>query len=120
MTGKMDMEQQASACRNIDEEGADGQYLDQCAGLGINGDCRDVCDDEDMEESPVCEHGQEEVGGFPDGRDFLAEEDGIGVVEILLILVVLITLVIIFRERLTELLSTIFESINSKSATVMQ
>ena len=80
----------------------------------------DGCEDEALYEAAELEAGYEAERDFPGGRDFLAEEDGIGVVEILLILVVLITLVIIFRERLTELLSTIFESINSKSATVMQ
>ena len=54
----------------------------------------------------------------PDGGDLFREEDGIGVVEILLILVVLITLVIIFREQLSALVSNIFESINSKSETI--
>lgn len=36
-------------------------------------------------------------------KNFLMEEDGIGVVEVILILVVLIGLVIIFKEQLTEL-----------------
>ena len=55
---------------------------------------------------------------LPNGKDLLKEEDGIGVVEILLILVVLITLVIIFRTQLTELVNNIFESINTKSESV--
>ena len=49
-------------------------------------------------------------------RAFLQEEDGIGVVEIILILVVLIGLVIIFKSQLTSLVQNIFEKITSESA----
>lgn len=47
--------------------------------------------------------------------DFLMEEDGIGVVEIILILVVLIGLVIIFKKQLTSLVNSIFGKITSQS-----
>lgn len=47
-------------------------------------------------------------------KQFLWEEDGIGVVEIILILVVLIGLVIIFKSQLTSIVNTIFSKINSK------
>ena len=40
-------------------------------------------------------------------RRFAEEEDAVGVVEIILILVVLIGLVIIFKEQLTELVQSI-------------
>ncbi len=40
-------------------------------------------------------------------QDFLKEEDGIGVVEIILILVVLVGLVIIFKEQLNKLVKKI-------------
>ena len=46
----------------------------------------------------------------------LRRDDGIGVVEIILILVVLIGLVIIFKSQLTSLVQTIFEKITSESA----
>ncbi len=46
------------------------------------------------------------------------DESAVGVVEIILILVVLIALVIIFREQLTELVGNIFSSINSKAGTI--
>ncbi|MCR1842030.1 Flp1 family type IVb pilin [Murimonas intestini] len=49
-------------------------------------------------------------------RDFLLEEDGIGVVEIILILVVLIGLVIIFKKQLTSLVNSIFNKITSQSS----
>lgn len=47
--------------------------------------------------------------------EFFREEDGVGVVELILILVVLIGLVLIFKEQLTELVNDIFDTI-SKSA----
>lgn len=49
---------------------------------------------------------------------FMKEEDGIGVVEVILILVVLIGLVIIFKSQLTSLLESIFEKITSQSSSV--
>ena len=42
-------------------------------------------------------------------RRFAEEEDAVGVVEIILILVVLIGLVIIFKEQLTELVRAFFQ-----------
>lgn len=52
------------------------------------------------------------------GMRFIAEEDGIGVVEVILILVVLIGLVLIFKKQLTSLVNTIFSNITSKSKSV--
>lgn len=40
--------------------------------------------------------------------DFLKEEDGMGTVEIILIIVVLIGLVIIFKNQLNDLVNDIF------------
>lgn len=40
--------------------------------------------------------------------------DGIGVVEIILILVVLIGLVLIFREQLTQIITDIFDTITGR------
>lgn len=48
----------------------------------------------------------------------LRNEDGIGTVEMILILVVLIGLVLIFKEKLSSLVGDIFETINSKSKSV--
>lgn len=50
--------------------------------------------------------------------EFWKEEDGIGVVEMILILVVLIGLVIIFKSQLTSLVNTIFDKITSQSGTI--
>ncbi len=51
-------------------------------------------------------------------RTFWNDERGIGTVEMILILVVLIALVLIFKEQLTNLVNTIFEKINSQSSKV--
>jgi Sec-independent protein translocase protein TatA len=49
---------------------------------------------------------------------FLSEEDGIGTVEMILILVVLIGLVLIFKKRLTTLIGDIFDTIGDRAGTV--
>lgn len=49
---------------------------------------------------------------------FLQEEDGVGVVEIILILVVLISLVLIFKSQLTSLVNSIFSKIVSQGNSV--
>ena len=46
---------------------------------------------------------------------FWKEEDGVGVVELILILVVLIALVLIFKNQLTSLVNQIFDKITSQS-----
>lgn len=51
-------------------------------------------------------------------RAFMEEEDGVGVIEIVLILVVLIGLVIIFKKQINTLLDNVFKQINSKSSEV--
>lgn len=49
-------------------------------------------------------------------KQVLQEEDGIGVVEVILIRGVLIGLVLIFKSQLTSLVETIFEKITSESS----
>ena len=51
-------------------------------------------------------------------KQFLREEDGIGVVELILILVVLIGLVLIFKDSLRELVTEIFETITEGASDV--
>ncbi|MBQ2799894.1 MAG: hypothetical protein IJF03_00720 [Lachnospiraceae bacterium] len=53
-------------------------------------------------------------------RNFIKEEEGIGVVEIILILVVLIGLVIVFKEQLSSLVTNIFSNITTKSNKVLK
>ena len=57
-------------------------------------------------------HLRDEMGAF------LKEEDGVGVIEVVLILVVLIGLVIIFKGQINKLLEDIFKEINSQSKEV--
>lgn len=52
-------------------------------------------------------------------RDFMREEEGMGTVEIILIIVVLIGLVIIFKTQLRSLVEKVFEKITTDSNTVM-
>ena len=51
-------------------------------------------------------------------RAFWADEDGVGVIEVVLILVVLIGLVIIFKTQIRKLLETIFKQSETQSKEV--
>lgn len=51
-------------------------------------------------------------------RDFIREEDGMGTVEIILIIVVLVGLVIIFKNQITQIVNTLFQKITSQTGTV--
>lgn len=51
-------------------------------------------------------------------EDFLHEEDAVGVVEIILILVVLIGLVMIFKDQLTSLVENILSKITKQSNSI--
>lgn len=51
-------------------------------------------------------------------EEFWKDESGIGVVEMILILVVLIGLVIIFKDQLKSLVDGIFTEIQKKAKTV--
>ncbi len=51
-------------------------------------------------------------------KEYLLDESGIGVIEVVLILVVLIGLVIIFRTQIRNLLDNIFKEIESQSKEV--
>ena len=48
-------------------------------------------------------------------RQFLTEEDGMGTVEVILITVVLVGLVIIFKEKITEVVNSIFTKITNQT-----
>ena len=51
-------------------------------------------------------------------RRFLRQEDGIAVVEVILIIVVFIGLVLIFKSQLTTLINSIFDTISTQSSLV--
>lgn len=61
-----------------------------------------------------------EKGRLKSFGGFLREEEGMGTVEIILIIVVLIGLVIIFKTQLRELVEKVFEKITKDSNTVME
>lgn len=53
--------------------------------------------------------------GLKKWRDFWKEEDGMGTVEVILIVVVLVGLVIIFKEQITAIVNSIFSKITSQT-----
>lgn len=48
-------------------------------------------------------------------REFLREEDGMGTVEIILIVVVLVGLVIVFKEQITDIIDSLFDKITRQT-----
>lgn len=48
-------------------------------------------------------------------KDFLEDESGMGVVEIILIIVVLIAMVLVFKDQITTLVNNIWKSINQNA-----
>lgn len=52
------------------------------------------------------------------GKRFLADESGIGVVEVILILLVLVGLVLIFKDQIVALAQSIFSNISSQAGSV--
>lgn len=55
---------------------------------------------------------------WKDIKAFVTDESGVGVIEVVLILVVLIGLVIVFKGSINELLTDIFKEIQSLSEDV--
>ena len=52
-------------------------------------------------------------------KEFMMEEKGMGTVEVILIIVVLIGLVIIFKKQLRTLVTNVFQKITEDSNTIM-
>lgn len=52
-------------------------------------------------------------------RKFIKDNSGIGIVEIILILVILIALIVIFREKITAMVNTAFTNIQNDSNTIL-
>ena len=52
-------------------------------------------------------------------RKFIKYNSGIGIVEIILILVILIALIVIFREKITAIVNTAFTNIQNDSNTIL-
>lgn len=51
-------------------------------------------------------------------KSFWYEEDGVGIIEVILILVVLIMLIVIFREKIQEIAKSAFDNISKDSGTI--
>lgn len=51
---------------------------------------------------------------------FWNEEDGVGVIEIVLILVVLIGLVLVFKEQITAIINNAFSAISGSAGKIIQ
>ncbi len=52
-------------------------------------------------------------------KDFITEEDGIGVVEIILILVILVALVVLFKSEITTVVNNAFKAFKKDSKTII-
>lgn len=52
-------------------------------------------------------------------KRFCEEESGVGVVEIILVLVVIVGLILIFKKQLTSLVNKAFSNINDKAGNVI-
>lgn len=55
------------------------------------------------------------MGKLKSWKQFLTEEDGMGTVEIILIIVVLVGLVILFRNEISAIVETLFAKITSQT-----
>ena len=60
------------------------------------------------------------IGGnsMKEWKAFLLEEDGMGVVEVILIIVVLISLVTVFKSQISSLVNTILDKITKNAKKV--
>ncbi len=48
-------------------------------------------------------------------KQFVREEDGMGTVEIILIIVVLVGLVILFKDKITQIINNLFNKITTQT-----
>lgn len=51
-------------------------------------------------------------------RQFVKEEDGMGTVEVILIMVVLVGLVILFKDQITKIVNNLFDKITSQTGKI--
>ena len=51
-------------------------------------------------------------------KSFLKEEDGMGTVEVILIIVVLVGLVLIFKDKITTIVNSMFSKITNQTNTL--
>lgn len=53
-------------------------------------------------------------------NEFWSEEEGVGVVEVILILVILIGIVLLFKQNITEIVESAFKQIKSDSKSIIK
>ena len=51
-------------------------------------------------------------------KQFMEEEDGMGTVEIILIMVVLVGLVILFKDQITKIVNNLFNKITNQTGKI--
>lgn len=51
-------------------------------------------------------------------KEFMREEDAVGVVEIILILVILVALIVLFRTQITTIVKNAFSTIKTDAGTI--
>ena len=71
-----------------------------------------------MKQQKCAKAAEREVNMLKNWKDFFMEDEGMGTVEIIHIIVVLISLVIIFKDQLTSLVEAIFEKITRQAKSV--
>ncbi len=59
-----------------------------------------------------------EGGRLKNWRDLMWEEDGMGTVEVILIIVVLVGLVIIFKDQITKIVNNLFNKITTQTGKI--
>lgn len=52
-------------------------------------------------------------------KEFFQEEDGIGVVEIVLILVIIIALIVIFKSQIESIVTNAFKKVTGDTGTIL-
>lgn len=72
-----------------------------------------------MERNGIRKDGRFMKRGLKNFREFVLEETGMGTVEVILIIVVLIGLVIVFKKQLQALVTKVFKKITEDSNTIM-
>ncbi len=60
----------------------------------------------------------EDSGRLKNWRDLVREEDGMGTVEVILIIVVLVGLVIIFKDQITKIVNNLFDKITTQTGKI--
>ena len=66
----------------------------------------------------MTEAGQAKEESLKGLRELWTEEEGMGTVEVILIIVVLVGLVLIFRKQLTELVNSLFGKITKQANSI--